>query len=57
MASVNGFIITTQHFDSSCCRSGVRLRKFFDKKCKERNLRLREEDIKLPDAKKKRISS
>ncbi|XP_034233074.1 bromodomain adjacent to zinc finger domain protein 1A isoform X2 [Thrips palmi] len=42
--------------DTDVYKSGVRLRKFFDKKCREKNLRLREEDVKMPDAKKKRSS-
>lgn len=42
--------------DTDVYKSGVRLRKFFDKKCREKNLKLREEDVKMPDAKKKRSS-
>lgn len=42
--------------DTDVYKSGVRLRKFFDKKCKEKNLRFREEDVKQPYAKKKRSS-
>ncbi|XP_052121345.1 bromodomain adjacent to zinc finger domain protein 1A isoform X2 [Frankliniella occidentalis] len=42
--------------DSEVYKSGVRLRKLFDKKCREKNLRFREEDVKSPEAKKKKTS-
>lgn len=38
------------------CRAGVRLGRYFEKRCKELGLQLKEEELRPPEAKKARFS-